>query len=93
MEENLNTESAEQLEQLIPKKNDMSVVWTHFCFSEDDTDQKIWEMQTLWKKTVSATKDNLPTPNLFQHLEINHFTEHEQCMAQKKRLTSAQQQP
>lgn len=39
MEEKSNLEPTEQLEQLVPKKNAASVVWTDCGFSEHDTEE------------------------------------------------------
>ncbi|GAA6085061.1 zinc finger BED domain-containing protein 1 [Tachysurus ichikawai] len=82
--ESLNTHTTEQQEQLVPKKNAVFVIWTHFGFSKDDIKQNEVRCRHC-RKTVSTPKGN--TTNLFQHLERNHVTEYEQCMAQKKKET------
>ncbi|XP_051784409.1 E3 SUMO-protein ligase ZBED1-like [Erpetoichthys calabaricus] len=79
--ESLNTDTTEQQEQLVPKKNAVSVIWTHFGFSKDDIEQNEVRCRHC-RKTVSTPKGNIT--NLFQHLKHNHVTEYEQCMAQKK---------
>lgn len=85
--EGLNTETTEQQEQLVPKKNAVSVIWTHFGFSKDDIEQNEVRCRHC-RKTVSTPKGN--TTNLFQHLKHNHVTEYEQCMAQKKQKETDQ---
>lgn len=79
----MQTESTEQ-QQLVPKKHAVSVVWTSFGFNKDDNEQTHIKCNPC-RKTVSATKGK--TTNLFQHLEHNHVTEYEQCMAQKRKET------
>ncbi len=44
MEGNSNTEPTEQLKQLVPKKNAVSVVGKHF--GEDDTEKKTSNVNT-----------------------------------------------
>lgn len=86
MEASSNTETTEQQEQLVPKKNAVSVVWTHFGFSKEDIEQNEVKCKHC-RETVSTIKGN--TSNLFQHLEHSHVTEYEQCMAQKKTEAAA----
>lgn len=61
-------------------------VWTHFGFSEDDTEQKGKKTKKQLKRR-NMLKNNFNaqnTTNLFQHLEDNHITEYEQCLTQCK---------
>ena len=63
--ESLNTQTTEQQEQLVSKKNAVFVVWTHFGFGKDDIEQNEVRCRHC-RKTVSTPKGN--TTNLFQHL-------------------------
>ncbi|XP_069800972.1 E3 SUMO-protein ligase ZBED1-like [Dendropsophus ebraccatus] len=76
-------------ELLVPKKNSMSVVWTHFGYSKDDIVQKVVICKHC-RKPVIASRGN--TSNLFHHLEHNHIIQYEQCMAQKNREAVSDQQ-
>ncbi|GAA6100501.1 E3 SUMO-protein ligase ZBED1-like [Tachysurus ichikawai] len=58
--ESLNTQTTEQQEKLVLKKNAVSVVWTHFGFSKDDIEQNEVRCRHC-RKTVSTPKER-PLP-------------------------------